>query len=262
VLAGADRATIDAARGRLGLDRPAMAQLGAWLAGAARFDLGYSARFNQPVSSLLGERLLRTAGLATIALVLATLIGVPAGVVTGSRARGWLPRAIAPISIALVACPPIVASMFLLLAAASAGWSVAPGTLAVPLLALALPLAASLERLQSQAISEVLGSPDMTAAAARGVTRGRLVWVHAARQSVQPVLGVYGIIVGSLFSGSLAVEVVTAWPGLGRLTYDALIARDLYLLAGCALAGAACIAAGNFAADLLRVVADPRIRHQ
>jgi peptide/nickel transport system permease protein len=137
--------------------------------------------------------------------------------------------------------------------------SVSPGSYAVPTLALALPLAAGLERLQSQATAEAMTAPDLAAAAARGVPPARLVWVHAARQSLRPVLGVYGIVVGSLFSGSLAVEVVTSWPGLGRLTYEALVSRDLYLLAGCALAGATFIALGNLAADLLRALADPRV---
>jgi len=117
-----------------------------------------------------------------------------------------------------------------------------------------------LERLQSQATSEAISAPDLTAAAARGVPRSRLIWVHAARQSLRPVLGVYGIIIGSLFSGSLAVETIASWPGLGRLMYDALVARDLFLVAGCALAGAMFIAAGNFLADVLRALVDPRVR--
>ena len=101
---------------------------------------------------------------------------------------------------------------------------------------------------------------DLSAATARGIPPSRLVWVHAARQALRPVLGIYGIVIGSLFSGSLAVEVVTSWPGLGRLTYDALVSRDLFLLAGCALAGASFIAIGNLIADLLRALVDPRVR--
>jgi peptide/nickel transport system permease protein len=88
----------------------------------------------------------------------------------------------------------------------------------------------------------------------------RLVWIHAARQSLRPVLGVYGIVIATHFSGSLAVEVITGWPGLGRLMADAVTGRDVYLVAGCALAGAALIAAGNFLADILRAAADPRLR--
>jgi peptide/nickel transport system permease protein len=86
------------------------------------------------------------------------------------------------------------------------------------------------------------------------------VWIHAARQALRPVLGIYGLLIGGLFSGSLAVEWVTSWPGLGRLTYDALVSRDLLLVSGCALAGAVLIAVGNVAADLIRAAADPRVR--
>jgi len=261
ILSGADRATVSATRTRLGLDRPLHQELADWFAGLARFDLGMSSRFNQPVSQLLAGRITRTASLAALSLLVATLVGVPLGMLTGSRPGGWLSRLIAPASTALIACPPIVAAFALLLFAVTTDvFSVSPGSYAVPTLALALPLAAALERLQAQAIEEVMAGAEMTAAAARGIPPSRLVWVHASRQALRPVLGVYGIVIGSLFSGSLAVEVVTSWPGLGRLTYEALVARDLYLLAGCALAGAAFIAVGNLLADLFRAVADPRVR--
>jgi peptide/nickel transport system permease protein len=261
VLSGADASSVAAARTRLGLDRPAHVQLGAWLAGLARLDLGYSSRFNQPVAGLLTSRLAATAALAFAALLVGVLLGVPIGILTGARPDGWPARVVAVVSIALLACPPLVGALALLLLGATTGWlSVGPGALAVPALALALPLAASLERLQAQATADTLQAPDLRAAAARGIPRTRLLWVHAARQSMRPMLGVAGIITGSLFSGSLAVEVVTAWPGLGRLTYDALVGRDLHLLAGCALVGACLIAAANLVADVLRAIVDPRVR--
>jgi peptide/nickel transport system permease protein len=260
-LAGADAASIEAARERLGLDRPVHHHLVTWLAGLPRLDLGYSSRFKQPVSGLLGSRLSATAALAALALLVAMVLGLPLGLLTGARPDGLLAWAVAPISIAFLSCPPLVAALALLLLGTTTGWlAVGPGALAIPALALALPLAASLERLQSQATADTLTAPDLRAAAARGIPPGRLIWVHAARQSLRPVLGVFGIVLGSLFSGSLAVEVVTAWPGLGRLTYEALISRDLYLLAGCALVGGALIAAGNLIGDVLRAVVDPRVR--
>jgi peptide/nickel transport system permease protein len=260
-LAGADQATIDAERARLGLDRPLLSQVGGWLTGMVRLDLGRSSLYGRPVTELVFERARQTAVLAAVVLVAATIIGLPLGVLTGARPRGVLATLVSPIAIAFVACPPIVAALALLLLASSTGWlSIAPGSLAVPALALALPLAASLERLQSQATAESLASPDITAAAARGVPAIRLLWIHAARQSLRPVLGVYGIVIGTLFSGSLAVEAVTGWPGIGRLMYDALIGRDLFLVAGCALAGGVLIALGNVAADVIRAVVDPRIK--
>jgi peptide/nickel transport system permease protein len=251
------------ARARLGLDRPIASQLGAWLAGLARFDLGRSSRFGEPVADLLRDRAGPTAELAAVALGIAMLLGVPIGVLTGARPRGLFARAITPISLALVACPPLVGALGLLwLALATGGLSVEPGRLAVPALALALPLGAMIERLQSQATTDALAAPDLLAAAARGIPRARLLWIHAARRSLRPVLGLFGIVIGTLFSGSLAVEWVTSWPGLGRLTYDAVVGRDVYLVAGCALAGAILIALGNIVADLGRAVVDPRVREQ
>jgi peptide/nickel transport system permease protein len=108
----------------------------------------------------------------------------------------------------------------------------------------------------------VRAAPDLVAAAARGVPPSRLLWVHAGRQSLRPILGIFGIVIGSVFSGSLAVELATSWPGLGRLMYDAVVGRDVFLVAGCALAGAAMIALGNVVADLARALADPRVRGQ
>jgi peptide/nickel transport system permease protein len=260
-LAGADASVIAAERARRGLDRSLPEHLLSWAASAARFDLGMSSRFDRPVGGLVLERAGNTAVLAAVALTLATIVGLPLGLLTGARPSGWLARLVTPVSIALVACPPIVAALALLLLASSRGWvSASSDSLMLPALALALPLAATIERLQSQATTDTMGSLDLVAAAARGVPPRRLVWIHAARQALRPVLGIYGLLIGGLFSGSLAVEWVTSWPGLGRLTYDALVSRDLLLVSGCALAGAVLIAVGNVAADLIRAAADPRVR--
>lgn len=261
LIAGVDAQTIARKRERLGLDRPFTAQLAGYVWGILRLDLGESARFERPVASLVIERGANTARLAFAALLLATLLGLPLGVVTGAHGDWWGSRLISVVSIAVLACPPLVAALALLYLAVSTGWlSVAPGHVVVPALALGLPVAASLERLQSQATRDAMTAPDLLAAAARGIPPNRLVWVHAARQSLRPVLGVFGIVIGSLFSGSLAVEFVTSWPGLGRLMYDAVQGGDVRLVAGCVFAGGVCLAAGNLVADALRAWADPRVR--
>lgn len=271
-----DPAVAAAERRRLGLDRPLPLQYLDWLGRALRFDLGDSLKYGRPVGELVAERARLTALLGAAALLGATAIGVPAGIVTGSR-RGAIPAATRGVSIVLLSLPPLVTSFALLLLASVTGWfpvggfgAVVPGGglagclealryLVLPAAALALPIAASLERLQSQAMSEALAEPCVRAALARGCSPARIVWRHALRLSLKPVLALYGVIVGGVLSGSFAVEIIMSWPGLGALMYEALVARDLYLAAGCAAAGTAFLAAGILASDLALAVADPRI---
>jgi len=261
VMEGVDQQTIAQKRERLGLDRPFPVQLAHYTWDLLRLDLGESARFGRPVAALVAEHGANTARLAFVALMLATLIGLPLGVVTGAYSGTWASRLLSTASIAVLACPPLVAVLALLYVAVTTQWvSVAPGDLLIPALALGLPVGAALERLQSQATHDAMASPDLLAAAARGIPPHRLVWVHAARQSLRPVLGVYGIVIGSLFSGSIAVEAATSWPGLGRLMLEAVQHGDVRLVAGCVFAGGICLAVGNLVADGLRSLADPRVR--
>ncbi len=267
-------------RAELGLDRSLAEQYFSWLGGALHFDFGRSLLFARPVSTLLGERAANTAVLATTALLLATLIGIPLGVYSGSRARGLGRAIVRAISVVAISMPPLIGSLLLVFIAARTGWLPVGGMtssaglemtwgqwladlarhLPVPALALALPLAASLERLQSQAIATASRETFVSASRARGLDRGQALWRHAWPVSLRPVLGLYGVMIGSLFSGSFIVEVVTSWPGLGRLMFEALKARDLCRVAGCAATGALFLAAGTLIADLLLAYTDPRVR--
>ena len=264
--------TIAAAeRHRLGLDRPLLTRYGSWLSRAVRLDLGESVKYRRSVRDLVIERASMTALLGATALVLATLIGIPAGILTGSS-RNAATAIVRVLSLTCVSIPPLVTSFVLLLIAARTGWLPVGGSMArgvstmsslesliIPAAALALPIAAMLERLQSQAMREALAEPSMQAARARGCSRTRVIWRHALRLSLKPVLAVYGVIVGSVLSGSFAVEIVTSWPGLGALMYDGLISRDLYLVAGCAAAGSLFLAAGILLSDVALAAADPRL---
>ena len=259
-LSGMDPEAASAMRARLGLDLPWTSQFARWVGGLARLDFGESSAYERPVAELIGAGFLKTAKLATISLILATLIGVPAGVLSATARRRWAALS-STMSLILLACPPIVATLGLMLLAVRAGWpSTAPGALTLPALALALPMAAVLERVQSRASTDALASRGVTAARARGIPTRRLIWIHALRQSLVPVLGVYGIVMATLFSGSVAVERMTSWPGLGQLTVRAVEGRDLFLVTGCAMAVATLIAIAQLAADLLRAVIDPRVR--
>jgi peptide/nickel transport system permease protein len=253
-----------AERQRLGLDRPMAEQYLGWLKRSLTLDLGQSFRYQRPVLGLVRERAANTALLAIAALAVATLLGIPGGIMTGSRHGGIAARLVRGTSVVLLSVPPLISSLVLLTLAARSGWLPVSGMgsashFVVPTLALALPFAAMLERLQSQSIGDALNRPSAMAARARGIPGGRIVWRHAWRQSLGPILAIYGVIIGSLFSGSFAVEAVVSWPGLGQLMIDALNARDTYLVAGCAAAGAAFLAIGILAADIGHAFADPRI---
>jgi peptide/nickel transport system permease protein len=271
---------IAAARARFELDRSPAAQLAHWASRAVRFDFGDSFLYNRPVAPLVTAAAANTAALALVALAVATVLGIGLGIFTGSRRGGALPSAVRALSFVAISTPPLLASLLLAFVAARTGWLPVGGMssvdaldlswpawlsdlawhLPLPVLALALPLAATFERLQSQSIAEVLHQPFILAAIARGVSRGDVVLRHAWRVSLRAICGVYGIAIGALLSGSFVVEYVTAWPGLGRLMYEALRARDIYLVAGCAAMGSFFLALGTLTGDLLLAAADPRVR--
>jgi len=273
----ANRESVERARERLGFNQPVIIQYGRWLAAAARLDFGRSLQYDRPVSELIPERAANTALLAITAIVFATLIGIPLGVVAGSR-QGVAPVIIRAASLVLLSMPPLLTSLFLLFVAARTGWfpiagmrSAAPvhgpfldllSHLVVPAAAIAMPLAAMLERLQAQATSETVAQPFVAATLARGIPRARVIWRDALKPSLRSVTSLYGLIVGTLLSGSFAVEVIAAWPGLGSLMLDALRARDVYLVAGCAGAGAIFLASGTLLSDLALALVDPRAREQ
>jgi peptide/nickel transport system permease protein len=266
-------------RAEAGLDQPLLQQYARWLGGALQLDFGRSLIYSRPVADMVRERLLNTAVLGSAALFIATLIGVPLGIVSGSSNRA-LARTIRLGSLVLLSVPPLVASLGMVLLAARTGWWPLSGItssgaadlawsariadlarhLPVPTLALALPFAAVLERVQSQSIADAMAHAFVRAGLARGITQTRAILAHAWRGSLGPVLGFYGVVIGSLFSGSFVVEIVTAWPGLGRLLFDALRARDLYLVAGCVAAGAIVLATGTLVTDVVHTWIDPRIR--
>ncbi len=277
---GASAASIAAERARLGLDRPPVAQFADWLGHVVRLDFGTSLMYNRPVAGLVAERAANTAVLAVVALGAATLVGLPLGVIAGSR-RSPVSHLIRAASIVGLSLPSLVSSLLLVFVAARTGWfptggmtSTAAATgaswmawaadlarhLVVPATALALPLVATIERLQARATADVLGEPYVVAARARGASPARVLWRDALKPSLRPVVSVYGVVLGSLLSGSFVVEIVTAWPGLGRLMFDALRSRDLYLVAGCAAAGGLFLALGSLISDVALAFLDPRLR--
>ena len=271
---------VAATRARYGLDQPVVVQWARWATRAVRLDLGDSFLYNRPVTSVLGGAAINTAILATAALMVAVSSGIFLGVVAGSGRSTVVRMGIRALSAVCVSLPPLLTSLIFVFLAARTGLVPAGGMssagasdmswgawlmdvawhLPLPALALALPIAATLERLQSQSMTEAVDQPFVAAARARGVSEGTIVWRHAWPVSLRPVCAILGVAIGTLLSGSFVVEYVTTWPGLGRLMYEALRARDIYLVAGCAAAGSLFLACGTLVGDLLLAAVDPRVR--
>jgi len=268
-------------RARFDLDRTPSGQWLLWLGRASRFDFGDSFLYNRPVRGLVARAAANTAVLAAAALAVATALGIPLGMLSGSR-RSAAAALIRGLSLVCLSLPPLLTSLVLVFIAATTRWLPAGGMTSVdaldmrwsawladvalhlplPTLALALPIAATFERLQAQSIGDALQQPFVLAASARGVAPRDLIVRHAWPVSLRPICAVYGLAIGALLSGSFVVEFVTAWPGLGRLMYEALRARDIYLVAGCAAMGGLFLAVGSLIGDLLLAAADPRLRER
>jgi peptide/nickel transport system permease protein len=279
-LGGAGAEAIARERARLGLDRPAAERFAAWLGHVVRLDFGTSFRYGEPVSALVATRAARSAMLAGLALLFAVALALPLGVLSGSGRYPRLAGAVGAASLVLFSLPPLLLALLLTVIAVRTGWAPAGGMqsagadewplvprlldlahhLVVPVMALGLPLAASLERIQQAAVAEGLAARHVMAASARGVGLARWLWRALWRPTAAPVVSVVGLAAGTLLSGSLAVELVTAWPGLGRLMFEALAARDTPLAAGCGAAAAAFLACWTTLGDVLAWWLDPRLR--
>lgn len=275
---GATRAELAAAAHESGRDRPLLVQYAGWLSRLARGNLGVSSLYRAPVGPMVVDRAVNTAVLAIAALLLAVALGLPPAILCSSRPRSLAARLIRAMSLLLLSVPPFVGALALVFLAARTGWLPAGGMtsggdlsgarwlvdllwhLPVPALALALPLSATFERQQTTALAAALATPAVQAARARGVREGQIVRRHAWRLSLTPVLALGGLAMAALLGGAFVVESIAAWPGLGRLTHDALRARDTALVAGCALAGSTVLAIGLFVSDMLTAWADPRVR--
>ncbi len=242
-------------RARLGLDQPLPVRVGTRLARLAVLDLGTSVRYNRPVAALVLERAIPTLQAGAAAFALAFALGIPAGVLAARAPRTVVRRAIATTSIALLSLPALVIALVLTAIGSAAGLP----SFIVMVVALGLPAAALFERLQARAMDAALSQTCLQAARARGVPPVLITWRHAWPLSLPSVIGLVGVVASQLLSGSLAIELVTARPGLGRLTFQALLARDLDLAAGCAAAAALIVSAATLVADAAQLWLDPRL---
>ncbi|WP_025322613.1 nickel ABC transporter permease [Deferrisoma camini] len=259
----ADKAAL---RAELGLDRPLAEQYLGYLAGVARGDLGRSILYRRPVAELLAARIPATLELSAAALAVALILAVPLGVAAARRKDTAVDRGSLVASLLGVSIPNFWLGPLLVLAfsvhlrwfpvSGRAGWA----SLVLPAVTLGTALAAMLTRMLRSSLVEVLGAEYLTAARARGVGEGRVLWVHALRNALLPVITVLGLQMGSLLSGAVVTEAVFSWPGLGTLLLQAIHGRDYPLVQGCVLVISLGYVGVNLLADWAYRWADPRVR--
>ena len=263
---GAPAADVAATRHAYGLDMPLAWQYLHYWKGVLHGDLGSSLRFNQKVSSLIAQRYPYTLRLTIAALLVALLLSIPAGVRSAERRGKWEDKLLSVVSLFGLSFPNFALGPILILFfAVKLGWLPVSGSgslahLLLPALTMGSALAAILTRMVRTSMLEELGQDYIRTARAKGLSERMVVYRHALRNAMLPVLTVVGLQFGALLAGAIVTETIFSWPGIGRLTIQAIGNRDYYLVQGCILAIGLTYVLVNFLTDLLYSVANPRIR--
>ena len=263
---GAPAADIAATRHAYGLDIPLGQQYLHYWKGVLHGDLGPSLRFNQNVSKLIAQRYPYTLQLTVAAMIVALIISIPAGVRSAQRCGKWDDKMLSVVSLFGLSFPnfalgPIlilIFSIYLGLLPVSGSESVLH--LILPAITMGGSLAAILTRMVRTSMLEELGQDYIRTARAKGLPERTVVYRHALRNAMLPILTVVGLQFGALLAGAIVTETIFSWPGIGRLTIQAIGNRDYYLVQGCILAIGLTYVLVNFLTDLLYSVANPRIR--
>lgn len=262
----ATQADIAALRHALGFDRPLWVQYLSFLGEIARFDLGRSVVQSVPVLDIIASRLPYTLALASGALLVACGIGIPVGVVLALWRDRWVARILAGLVLAAQSMPTFWSGILMILVfAVTLGWLPPSSTggidhLVMPSVALGLLSMATFARVTRTALLEELSKDYVRTARARGAGTGRLLLRHLARNASIPIITVAGLEISNLLAGAVIVETVFAWPGLGQLTVQSILARDFPIVQGVVLLGSFVTVALNLLTDLLYTAVDPRIR--
>lgn len=261
-------------RANLGLDRSLPEQFLSWISGIARGDFGSSLITGRPVARDLAVRFLRTGELVAFALPIACVIGVVLGVAAAWGRRSPANYVLALVAVLGISAPSFVIASFLILVfSLQLGWLPSGGfvpladdpirhmrLLILPVATLALAPIAVVARMTRSTMTDVLSADYLRTAAAKGVSSGRLLFRHALRNALLPVLTVVGLEAGSLLAGAVVVETIFAWPGMGLFLIDGVLKRDLPVVQTALLMVACVFVLVNLLVDLLYAVVDPRIR--
>jgi len=275
----ADQKLLDQLREQFGLDKPLLTQLGIYLRHILRFDLGFSYPQQRSVAALILERLPATLLLTGTAFLLALAAGLSLGIVAARHAGKLLDSVVTVLALCFYATPIFwVGLMLVLVFSVWLNWLPSFGDstvgadlagfaafldklhyLVLPAVTLGLFYMAVYARLTRSSMLEVADQDYIRTARAKGVPEGRIVRRHMLRNALLPIVTLAGIQAGQLIGGAILVETVFAWPGIGRLAFDALMARDYQLLLGVFVSTSVLVVIFNFATDLVYLVIDPRM---
>jgi peptide/nickel transport system permease protein len=251
----------------LGLDRPIHVQLGIFLASALRGDLGQSIRYRRSAVEVYFERLPNTLTLVPIALFGAVAIAIPLGVLAAVKRGTVVDRLAGGFAVLGIATPSFWLGIVLIYVfSIQLGWlpSARMGTPAhyvLPAITLGAFLVAGMMRLVRSSVLEVLDSEFVKLARIKGLPRQVVIWKHCVRNALIPVVTLFGVFFALLVTGAIVTETVFAWPGVGRLTYEAVIFRDYPLLQASILLKAVIVLGVNLCVDILYAYLDPRVRY-
>jgi peptide/nickel transport system permease protein len=268
---GATASDISALRHAYGLDAPLSLQYTRYWRGISHADLGQSLRLHDSVTHLVSQRYPYTLALTLAALLVALIIAVPSGVWSALHRSHWQDRTLGVLSLIGLSFPNFaLGPILILLVSIRLGWLPVSGAgtggtldflshLVLPAITLGLGLAAILTRMVRTAMLEELGQDYIRTARAKGLSENRVVYRHALRNALIPVLTVVGLQFGSLLSGAIVTETIFSWPGIGRLTLSAISNRDYALVQGCILAVGLTYVAVNLLTDIAYTLANPRM---
>ncbi len=263
------------------LDKPVIVQYLVWLKNIFRGQWGYSFAYKAPVLTVISSRALNTLLLSLSAIVFTWLLVIPLGVIVALHHKIAAEKIVSFFSYLAISSPSFFIAFLLLYGATflhflplggmrSLGYyELSPLArifdiarhLIIPTLALSLGSIASLQRIMKANLLEVMGSPYILAAQARGLSRRRILYVHALKNAFNPMITIFGYQFSALLSGAAFIEIVTGWPGLGTVLLEAVRSQDLYLVMGSAVIGGLMLIAGNLLADIMLAIWDPRIRY-
>jgi peptide/nickel transport system permease protein len=272
--------TVERLRVKFRLDQAWYVQWLFWVKNAATGDLGYSIQYKIPATALITTRLWNTFLLAAAALAISWIIAVPLGVLAAVRRDSWVDRMCAFIAFLALSIPEILLALLALMVAAATGWFpiggaqsalydlMSPGEkflnrlhhLVLPALVLAAVGLAGIMRQMRSNLLDTLRAEYVTAARARGLSEGWVIYKHALRNAINPLLTMFGYSLAGLLSGAFIVEQIMAWPGLGRLAMEAFNAKDTMLVVNTVVLATVMLMIGNLVADVLLAWSDPRIR--